>query len=93
MPTRWRRASASHTIIPAFAMHADGTPQMAFGDGRPITEPGRPHPMARCVLLLRGQNPQAVADALPWRVTGGKGCGREPGFDLPWSLALRAGTK
>ena len=47
----------SHSIIPAFSMHADGTPQMALH------------------MLRYGQNPQAVADAPRWRVTGGRGEG------------------
>lgn len=70
----------SHTIIPAFAMHADGTPQMAFGVmGGPMQSQG--HVQMALRVLRYGQNPQAAADAPRWRVTGGLGVALEPGFD------------
>ena len=79
----------SHTIIPAFAMHADGTPQMAFGVmGGPMQSQGH---MQMAVRVLRyGQNPQAAADAPRWRVTGGKGVSVELGFDPQVVAGLRA---
>ena len=70
----------SHTIIPAFAMHADGTPQMAFGVmGGPMQSQG--HLQMALRVLRYGQNPQAAADAPRWRVTGGRQVAVEPGFD------------
>jgi gamma-glutamyltranspeptidase/glutathione hydrolase len=70
----------SHTIIPAFAMHADGTPQMAFGVmGGPMQSQG--HLQMALRVLHYGQNPQAAADAPRWRVTGGLKVAVEPGFD------------
>ena len=70
----------SHTIIPAFAMHADGTPQMAFGVmGGPMQSQG--HVQTALRVLHYGQNPQAAADAPRWRVTGGLKVAVEPGFD------------
>lgn len=70
----------SHTIIPAFAMHADGTPQMAFGVmGGPMQSQG--HLQMALRVLRYGQNPQAAADAPRWRVTGGRGVAVEPGFE------------
>lgn len=79
----------SHTIIPAFAMHADGTPQMAFGVmGGPMQSQGH-FQMALRVLHYR-QNPQAAVDAPRWRVTGGKGVAVEPAFDPAVVQALRA---
>ncbi|CDS54818.1 Gamma-glutamyltranspeptidase [Polaromonas sp. CG9_12] len=70
----------SHTIIPAFAMHADGTPQMAFGVmGGPMQSQG--HVQMALRVLHYGQNPQAAADAPRWRVTGGRQVAVEPGFD------------
>ena len=70
----------SHTIIPAFAKHADGTPQMAFGVmGGPMQSQG--HLQMALRVLRYGQNPQAAADAPRWRVTGGRGVAVEPGFD------------
>ena len=78
----------SHTIIPAFAMHADGTPQMAFGVmGGPMQSQG--HTQMALRVLRYGQNPQAAADAPRWRVTGGKGVAVEPGFDPVVVQALR----
>lgn len=80
----------SHTIIPAFAMHADGTPQMAFGVmGGPMQPQG--HLQMALRVLHYGQNPQAAADAPRWRVTGGRGVVVEPGFDaeVVRALALR----
>ena len=79
----------SHTIIPAFAMHADGTPQMAFGVmGGPMQSQGH---LQMAVRVLRyGQNPQAASDAARWRVTGGKGVAVEPGFDPQVIAELRA---
>ena len=79
----------SHTIIPAFAMHADGTPQMAFGVmGGPMQSQGHLQ-MALRVLHYR-QNPQAAADAPRWRVTGGRQVAVEPGFDAGVVGALAA---
>ena len=79
----------SHTIIPAFAMHADGTPQMAFGVmGGPMQSQG--HTQMALRVLRYGQNPQAAADAPRWRVTRGKGVAVEPGFDPAVVAALRA---
>lgn len=70
----------SHTIIPAFAMHADGTPQMAFGVmGGPMQSQG--HLQMALRVLRYGQNPQAAADAPRWRVTGGRGVALEANFD------------
>ena len=70
----------SHTIIPAFAMHADGTPHMAFGVmGGPMQSQG--HLQMALRVLRYGQNPQAAADAPRWRVTGGRGVVVEPTFD------------
>ena len=79
----------SHTIIPAFAMHADGTPQMAFGVmGGPMQSQG--HLQMALRVLRYGQNPQAAADAPRWRVTGGRGVVVEPGFDSEVLRALAA---
>ncbi|WP_342133244.1 gamma-glutamyltransferase family protein [Hydrogenophaga sp. OTU3427] len=83
------RKRPSHTIIPAFAMHADGTPQMAFGVmGGPMQSQG--HLQMALRVLRYGQNPQAAADAPRWRVTGGKGVAVEPGFDAAVVHELRA---
>ena len=79
----------SHTIIPAFAMNADGTPQMAFGVmGGPMQSQG--HVQMAVRVLRYGQNPQAAADAPRWRVTGGNKVSVEPGFDPQVVEALRA---
>ncbi|MDB5928601.1 MAG: gamma-glutamyltransferase 2, Threonine peptidase family [Polaromonas sp.] len=84
------RKRPSHTIIPAFAMHADGTPQMAFGVmGGPMQSQG--HVQMALRVLHYGQNPQAAADAPRWRVTGGRQVAVEPGFgaDVVSALAQR----
>ena len=79
----------SHTIIPAFAMHADGSPQMAFGAmGGPMQSQG--HVQMALRVLHYGQNPQAAADAPRWRVTGGRQVAVEPGFDADVASALAA---
>jgi gamma-glutamyltranspeptidase/glutathione hydrolase len=83
------RKRPSHTIIPAFAMHGDGTPQMAFGVmGGPMQSQG--HLQMALRVLRYGQNPQAAADAPRWRVTGGKGVAVEPSFDAAVVEQLRA---
>ncbi len=83
------RKRPSHTIIPAFAMHADGRPQMAFGVmGGPMQSQG--HLQMALRVLRYGQNPQAAADAPRWRVTGGKGVAVEPHFDAARVAQLRA---
>ncbi len=83
------RKRPSHTIIPAFAMHADGTPQMAFGVmGGPMQSQG--HVQMALRVLRYGQNPQAAADAPRWRVTGGNGVAVEPQFDAAVVQQLRA---
>lgn len=74
------RKRPSHTIIPAFAMNADGTPLMSFGVmGGPMQHQG--HVQMALRILRYGQNPQAAADAPRWRVKGGLGLALEPGFD------------
>lgn len=79
----------SHTIIPGFAMKADGTPSMAFGVmGGPMQSQG--HLQMSVRILKYGQNPQAAADAPRWRVTGDLGVAVEPGFDPKLVEALRA---
>ncbi|MBS0292754.1 MAG: gamma-glutamyltransferase family protein [Proteobacteria bacterium] len=79
----------SHTIIPAFAMHADGRPLMAFGVmGGPMQSQG--HVQMALRVLRYGQNPQAAADAPRWRVTGGRGVAVEPHFDPAVVKSLRA---
>ncbi len=83
------RKRPSHTIIPAFAMDADGAPRMAFGVmGGPMQSQG--HVQMALRVLRYGQNPQAAADAPRWRVTGGRGVAVEPEFDPAVVEALRA---
>lgn len=78
----------SHTIIPAFAMNADGSPQMSFGVmGGPFQSQG--HVQMALRVLLYGQNPQAAANAPRWRVTGAKGVAVEPDFPADLVQALR----
>jgi len=82
------RKRPSHTIIPAFAMHADGTPSMAFGVmGGPMQSQG--HTQMALRVLCCGQNPQAAADAPRWRVIGGKAVAVEPHMDAAVVSALR----
>lgn len=79
----------SHTIIPAFATRADGSPLMAFGVmGGPMQSQG--HVQMALRVLRYGQNPQAAADAARWRVTGGRGVALEPGVEASVVDALRA---
>ncbi|WP_418318311.1 gamma-glutamyltransferase family protein [Piscinibacter sakaiensis] len=78
----------SHTIIPAFAMNADGSPRMAFGVmGGPMQCQG--HLQMALRVLRYGQNPQAAADAPRWRVTGGKAVAVEPQMDPALIAGLR----
>lgn len=78
----------SHTIIPGFAMHADGSPQMAFGVmGGPMQSQG--HVQMAMRVLRHGQNPQAAANAPRWRVVAGRQVALEPGFDPSVVQGLR----
>lgn len=78
----------SHTIIPGFAMHADGTPHMAFGVmGGPMQSQG--HVQMAMRVLRHGQNPQAAANAPRWRVLDGRRVALEPGFDAAVVQGLR----
>ena len=82
------RKRPSHTIIPGFAMHHDGRPQMAFGVmGGPMQSQG--HVQMALRVLRYGQNPQAAADAPRWRVTAGRGVAVEQGFDPAVLQTLR----
>ena len=82
------RKRPSHTIIPAFATHADGSPQMAFGVmGGPMQSQG--HLQMALRVLRYGQNPQAAANAPRWRVTGGRGVAVEEYFAPEVLQALR----
>jgi gamma-glutamyltranspeptidase/glutathione hydrolase len=78
-----------HTIIPGFAMNADGSPLMAFGlMGGPMQAQG--HLQLALRMLAHGQNPQAAADAPRWRVLSGRRVAVEPGMDPQLVAALRA---
>ncbi|MBN9024279.1 MAG: gamma-glutamyltransferase family protein [Rhizobiales bacterium] len=78
-----------HTIIPGFAMQADGTPLSAFGVmGGPMQAQGHAQMMLR--RLAYGQNPQAAADAPRWRVIGGNKVAVETSFPPALAEALRA---
>ena len=83
------RKRPSHTIIPAFAMNADGTPRMAFGVmGGPMQSQG--HLQMALRVLRYGQNPQAASDAPRWRVNGGKAVAVEAHMDARLVAGLRA---
>jgi gamma-glutamyltranspeptidase/glutathione hydrolase len=78
-----------HTIIPGFAMHADGTPLMAFGlMGGPMQAQG--HLQLALRMIAHRQNPQAAADAPRWRVLSGRRVAVEPGMDPNLVAGLQA---
>jgi gamma-glutamyltranspeptidase/glutathione hydrolase len=78
-----------HTIIPGFAMKADGTPLSAFGVmGGPMQAQGHVQMMLR--RLVYGQNPQSAADAPRWRVIGGRRIAVEASFPPAIAEALAA---
>lgn len=77
-----------HTIIPGFAMTADGKPAMSFGVmGGPIQAQGHLQTVLR--TLLYRQNPQAAADAPRWRVDKGRKVAFEIGSDVAMVEDLR----
>ena len=68
-----------HTIIPGFAMKADGTPLASFGVmGGQMQSQGHLQMMLR--ILKYRQNPQGAADAPRWRVLEGRRVAVEPGI-------------
>jgi gamma-glutamyltranspeptidase/glutathione hydrolase len=78
-----------HTIIPGFAMDADGQPLSAFGVmGGPMQAQGHTQMMLR--RLVYRQNPQAAADAPRWRVIGGRKVAVEASFPAALVEALAA---
>jgi len=78
-----------HTIIPAFALDADGQPLMSFGlMGGPMQAQG--HLQLALRIMLYGQNPQAAVDAPRWRVVGGRTVAVEANFDRNTLAKLRA---
>ncbi len=78
-----------HTIIPGFAMNADGTPLMSFGVmGGPMQAQGHLQIMMR--ILRYKQNPQAAADAPRWRIEAGRNVAVERAFDRRLVEELRA---
>ncbi|MFE4109651.1 gamma-glutamyltransferase family protein [Kosakonia sp. YIM B13611] len=77
-----------HTIIPGFAMGADGKPLMSFGVmGGPMQAQG--HLQMALRIMLHGQNPQAAIDAPRWRVVQGREVSVEASFDRNVIAALR----
>ncbi len=73
------RKQPFHTIIPGFAMGADGKPAMAFGlMGGPMQAQG--HLQMALRILKHGQNPQAAADAPRWRLLNGRRIAVEKGM-------------
>jgi len=73
------RKQPFHTIIPGFAMGADGKPAMAFGlMGGPMQAQGHLQMVLR--ILKYGQNPQAAADAPRWRLLNGRRIAVEKGM-------------
>ncbi|WP_114195187.1 gamma-glutamyltransferase family protein [Edaphovirga cremea] len=78
-----------HTIIPAFALDADGQPLMSFGlMGGPMQAQG--HLQMALRIMKYGQNPQAAIDAPRWRVISGRKVSMESTFDRNTLAALRA---
>lgn len=60
-----------HTIIPAFALDAEGQPLMSFGlMGGPMQAQG--HLQLALRIMKHKQNPQAAIDAPRWRVVQGR---------------------
>lgn len=77
-----------HTIIPGFAMAADGNPLMSFGVmGGPMQAQG--HMQMALRIMLHGQNPQAAIDAPRWRVVKGREVIVESTFDRNIIAGLR----
>jgi gamma-glutamyltranspeptidase / glutathione hydrolase len=77
-----------HTIIPGFAMTAEGRPLMAFGlMGGPMQAQG--HVQLALRMLAHGQNPQAAADAPRWQVLSGRRVAVESDMDPALVEALR----
>lgn len=80
---------AFHTIIPAFALDADGQPLMSFGVmGGPMQAQG--HLQMALRIMQAKQNPQAAIDAPRWRVVQGREVIVEPSMALNTIAALRA---
>jgi gamma-glutamyltranspeptidase/glutathione hydrolase len=80
---------AFHTIIPAFALDAEGQPLMSFGVmGGPMQAQG--HLQMALRIMLAKQNPQAAIDAPRWRVVEGREVSVEPAMQLNTIAALRA---
>lgn len=78
-----------HTIIPGFAMDANGAPLMAFGVmGGPMQAQG--HVQMALRVLQYGQSPQAAADAPRWRAMGGRALAAEP--SIPAGLIAGLGA-
>ena len=79
---------AFHTIIPAFALDADGQPLMSFGVmGGPMQAQG--HLQLALRIMQHKQNPQAAIDAPRWRVVQGREVVVETGFDRNVLAKLR----
>jgi gamma-glutamyltranspeptidase/glutathione hydrolase len=77
-----------HTIIPGFAMGADGKPLMSFGVmGGPMQAQG--HMQMALRIMQHGQNPQAAIDAPRWRVVRGREVIVESTFSHNVIAALR----
>ncbi|MDU6078084.1 MAG: gamma-glutamyltransferase family protein [Pantoea sp.] len=77
-----------HTIIPAFALDAQGAPLMSFGVmGGPMQAQG--HLQLALRIMLHKQNPQAAIDAPRWRVEQGRHVVFESSLERNTLAALR----
>lgn len=77
------------TIIPGFAMTAEGAPLMAFGlMGGPMQAQG--HLQLAQRIIAYGQNPQLAVDAPRWRVLSGRRVAVEPSMNPCLVAALEA---
>ena len=74
-----------HTIIPAFALDAQGAPLMSFGG--PMQAQG--HLQLALRIMLHKQNPQAAIDAPRWRVEQGRHVVFESSLERNTLAALR----
>ncbi|MFM2481950.1 gamma-glutamyltransferase family protein [Celerinatantimonas sp. YJH-8] len=78
-----------HTIIPAFALDAQGQPLLSFGVmGGPMQAQG--HLQMALRIMVHRQNPQAAIDAPRWKVVKGRHVTVEPTMDRNVIAALRA---